>query len=162
MYISGIKSITIQISPDKEGILGPSNLQLSCVYTLGSGERDFGSNIQAKINNVFEDIASFGIDSNGADPIFLSDGNYLSSRANLSNPTPSLPNTVILTFNQIECEDEREYKCKVVLKSDGIFISITSDATSIVVKGKYTWLLMAKIRELKCWYILFEASKFKG
>jgi hypothetical protein len=38
----------------------------------------------------------------------------------------------------------------------------TSDATSIVVKGKYTWLLITKIRELKCWHILFEDSKFKG
>jgi hypothetical protein len=138
MYISGIESITIQISPDKEGILGPSNLQLSCFYSLGSGERVFGSNIQAKINNVFKDIAAFAIASNGANPVFVSDGNYLSSRANLSNPTPSLPNTVILTFNQIECEDEREYKCKVALRSVGTFISKTSDATSIVVKGKYT------------------------
>jgi len=137
MYFSDIESITIQISPDKEGILGPSNLQLSCVYTLGSGDTVLRSNIQAKINNVFEDIASFEKDSNGDDPMFVSNGNYLSSRANLSNPTPSLPNTVILTFNRIECEDEKEYRCRTTLKRGGTFITTTSDATSIVVKGKY-------------------------
>jgi len=87
---------------------------------------------------VFVGIALFEIDSNGADPIFSSDGNYLSSRANLSNPTPSLPNTVILTFNQIECEDEREYKCKVTTRTGLDFNTHKSDATSIVVKGKYT------------------------
>ena len=135
--ILGVISISIQISPNKEGILGPSNLQLRCDYTLKGGEEVFGSNIQAKINDVFVDIASFKKDSNGMDPIFVSAGNYLSSRANLSNPTPSLPGTVILTFNQIECEDEREYKCKVSLSDNGVFITNTSDATSIVVKGKY-------------------------
>ena len=132
--ILGVTSITIQIYPNKEGILGPSDLQLSCVYTLGSGEAVFGSNIQAKINNVFVGIALFEIDSNGADPIFSSDGNYLSSRANLSNPTPG---TVILTFNKIECGDEREYRCKVTVRSGGVYSTQTSDATSIVVKGKY-------------------------
>ena len=87
---------------------------------------------------MFEYIASFEKDSNDADPIFLTDGLYLSSRANLSNPTPSLPNTVIITFNQIECEDEREYKCKASLKTHGSNTLPTSNATSIVVKGKYT------------------------
>jgi len=139
MYFSGIESINIQIFPNKEGILGPSNLQLRCDYTLGSGEAVCGSNIQAKINNEFGVIASFEIDSNGADPIFLPNGNYLSSRANLSNPSPSLPGTVILTFNQIECEDEKEYRCQVSVKAaSGSFTVETSDATSIVVKGKYT------------------------
>ena len=154
MYFSGIESISIKISPDKEGILGPSNLQLKCDYTLGSGETIFGSNIQANINNVFTSIASFEKDSNGHDPIFLSDGHYLSSRANLSNPTSSLPNTVILTFNQIECEDEREYKCLVSIRAaNGDFSTETSDTTNIIVEGKYTWLLlMTKLRELKYWF----------
>ena len=120
MYFSDIESASIQIYPDKEGILGPSNLQLRCNYTLGSGETVNGSSIQAKINNVFVAIAVFGIDSNGTDPAFSDDGNYLSSRANLSNPTPSLPNTVILTFNQIECQDEREYKCRVSVRAGGV------------------------------------------
>ena len=137
MYFSGIESISIQISPDKEGILGPSNLQLRCNYTPGNGEKVYGSNIQAKINNKFVAIASFEKDSNGLDPIFLSNNNYLSSRANLSNPTPTLPDTVILTFNQIECEDETEYRCNVTVKA-GVFITTTSNAISIVVKGKYT------------------------
>jgi len=138
MYFSGIETISIQIDPDKEGILGPSNLQLKCHYTLGSGETVHGSNIQAKINNSFVDIAVFEIDSNGTDPAFLADGNYLSSRANLSNPTSSLPNTTILTFNQIECEDESEYKCSVSVSAGGDPNTEESNATSIVVKGKYT------------------------
>jgi hypothetical protein len=87
---------------------------------------------------VFKNIASFEKDSNDDDPIFLSDGNYLSSRANLSNPTPSLPNTVIITFNQIECEDEREYRCTVTVRVGGEYKKNTSNAISIVVKGKYT------------------------
>ena len=136
MYFSGIESISIKISPDKEGILGPSNLQLKCDYTLGGGETVFGGNIEAKINNVMAYIISF--DADGANPMFLSDGNYLSSRANLSNPTPSLANTVILTFNQLECEDEKEYKCSVYGRSGGKPFTNKSDATSIVVKGKYT------------------------
>ena len=87
---------------------------------------------------MFKNIASFEKDSNDDDPIFLSDGNYLSSRANLSNPTPSLPNTVIITFNQIECEDEREYRCTVTVRVSGDYKTTISNAISIVVKGKYT------------------------
>ena len=87
---------------------------------------------------MFKYIASFEKDSNEGDPTFSSNGIYLSSRANLSNPTPSLPNTVILTFNQIECEDEREYRCTVTVAVNGKFNTSASDATSIVVKGKYT------------------------
>jgi hypothetical protein len=99
----------------------------------------YGSNIQAKINNTFNDITTFYKDSNGFDhQQFLSDGNYLSSRANLSHTTSSIPNTIILTFNEIECEDEREYKCTISLRTGGSFPMETSDATSIVVKGKYT------------------------
>jgi hypothetical protein len=137
MYFSGIES-SIQIHANKEGILGASDLQLRCDYSLGSEEEVIGSNIQAKINDVFKYIASFEKDSNGKDPKFLSYGNYLSSRANLSNPTPSLPNTVILTFNQLECEDEREYRCEVTVSVGVEFNTSTSTAISIVVKGKYT------------------------
>ena len=138
MYFSGIESFSIQIYPDKDGILGPSDLQLRCNYTLGSGETVFGSNIQAKMNDEFVDITSFEKDSNGADAQFISAGSYLSSRASVFNPTSSLPNTVILTFNQLECEDEREYKCKASLKTNGSNTLPISNATSIVVKGKYT------------------------
>ena len=137
MYFSGGESTSIQIHANKEGIIGPSDLQLRCSYTPDSGETT-GSNIQAKINDVFKTIASFGKDSIGDDPKFESDGNYLSPRANLSNPTLSLPNTVILTFNQIECEDEREYRCTVTVRVSGNYKTTTSNATSIVVKGKYT------------------------
>ena len=158
MYFLGIAS-SIQIHANKEGILGPSDLQLRCNYTLGREEEVITSNIQAKINNVFKYIALFEKDSDGKDPKFLSNGNYLSSRANLSNPTPSLPNTVILTFNQIECEDEREYICSVSVRVGAEFNVSSSNAIIIDVKGKYTWLLMTKLSELKCWYIVFEASK---
>ena len=102
-------------------------------------ETVLGSNIQANINNTFKDITEFYTDLNGFHhQKFLSDGNYLSSRANLSHPTSSIPNTIILTFNRIECEDERQYKCKFFLRTDGSFPIKISDATSIVVKGKYT------------------------
>jgi hypothetical protein len=47
MYFSGIESVSIQFSLDKEGILGPSNLQLRCKYTLGNGESIFTTSIQA-------------------------------------------------------------------------------------------------------------------
>jgi hypothetical protein len=105
---------------------------------LESGEAVIGSTIQAKINDKFENIASF--DLSEPNSIFLPYGTYLSSRANLSIPNSSLPNTyiAILTFNQIECEDEREYKCLVSIKANGAFFTKTSAATSIVVKGKYT------------------------
>ena len=134
MYFSGIESISIQIYPDKEGILGPSNLQLRCNYTLSLGiiETVYGINIQVKINTEFTDIASFK--ATGANSTFLTtNGSYLSSRVTLSNLI--LSNTAILTFNQIECRDEKEYRCKVTLDADGSFDSVTSDATSIVVKG---------------------------
>ena len=138
MYFSGIESISIQINANKEAILGPSNLQLRCDYTIESEEEVTASNIQVKINDVFKYIASFEKDSNGKDPTFVSDGNYLSSRANLSNPTSSFPNTVILTFNQLECKDEREYRCEVFGRDGAAFIRNTTTAISIVVKGKYT------------------------
>jgi hypothetical protein len=119
MYFSGIESINIQIFTNKEAILGPSNLQLRCDYTLAKGETVLASNIQAKFDDGFKDIASFKTNNNGDDPKLSSSGSYLSSRANLSNPTPSLPGTVILTFNHIECEDEREYKCRTLLYTGG-------------------------------------------
>jgi hypothetical protein len=138
MYFAGGESISIQIHANKEGILGPSDLQLRCNYTPENEKPVSGSNIQAKINDVFTNIVSFEKDSNDADPIFVNDGKYLSSRANLSNPTSSRPNTVILTFNQLECEDEREYRCTVTERVNGEYEKNTSNATSIVVKGKYT------------------------
>ena len=138
MYFSGIESFSIQIYPNKDGILGPSNLQLRCDYALGIGEKIFGSNIQAKISDKFVDIASFEKDSNGDNATFIPAKSNLSSRTNLFNPTSSLPNTVILTFNQLKCEDEREYKCKASLKTNGSNTLPKSNATSIVVKGKYT------------------------
>ena len=154
LIINGIESFSIQIYPNKDGILGPSNLQLRCDYTLGSGQTVSASNIQAKINNKFVDIASFEKDSNGPDPIFISAVIDLSSRANLFNPTSSLPNTVILTFNQLKCEDEREYKCKASLKTNGSNTLPISNATSIVVKGKPakpdnvpTWIPQSGIEE---------------
>jgi hypothetical protein len=70
MYFSGIESINIQIFTNKEAILGLSNLQLRCDYTLASGEKVILSSIQAKFDNGFEDIASFKENSNGDDPIF--------------------------------------------------------------------------------------------
>ena len=135
LIINGIES-GFQFSPNKEGILGPSNLQLSCVYTVGSGKKIIGSNIQAEINGVFENIASF--DPLEPDPIFLPNGTYLSLRANLSSSTSSLPNTYIsiLTFNQIKCEDDKKYKCLVSIKTNGVFSTEISAATRIVVKDK--------------------------
>jgi hypothetical protein len=138
MYFAGGESVSIQIHANKEGILGPSDLQLRCDYAPENGKPVSGSNIQAKINDAFKNIVSFEKDSNDADPIFEKSGKYLSSRANLSNPTPSRPNTVILTFNQLECKDEREYRCTVTERVDGKYETIPSHATSIVVKGKYT------------------------
>jgi hypothetical protein len=44
-----------------------------------------------------------------------------------------------LTFNQIKCEDETEYRCLVSIErtSDGEMFTSNSRVTSIVVKGKY-------------------------
>jgi hypothetical protein len=69
MYFSGGESTSIQIHANKEGILGPSDLQLRCDYTLDIGKRAIGSNIQAKFNDMFKNIATFEKDSNDADPI---------------------------------------------------------------------------------------------
>ena len=138
MYFSGIESISIHIHHDKEGTLELINAQLRCNYTVGNGETYEGSNFRVKINNTFVTIASFKNDCNGTHSNFATGGKYLSSRANLSNRTPSLPNTVILTFLQIKCEDEREYMCTVTKTFDGDFITNRSNATSIIVKGKYT------------------------
>ena len=155
LIINGIESVSIQFSLDKEGILGPSNLQLRCKYTLGNGESIFTTSIQTNITNKFVNIAYFKIIS-GDDPRFVSAGKYLSSRANLSNPTSSLPNTVILTFNQIKCEDETEYRCLVSIErtSDGEMFTSNSRVTSIVVKGKpekpdnvSTWIPQSGIEE---------------
>ena len=138
MYFSGIESISIQIYPDKEGITESSDIQLICNYTVEGTDLVKGSSILAKINNTFVTIAAFEKDSNADHPQFTSNGTYLSSRANLANPTPSFPHTVILTFLPIQCEDEKEYMCSVTERIDGIYYTSNSNSISIVVKGKYT------------------------
>ncbi|XP_063416659.1 nectin-1-like [Mytilus trossulus] len=134
--INGVESISVQIqATPSEGILGQTTLQLRCSYTTVTGEIVTGVNIQAKINGQFSNIAIFYTPNVPINATLTNDGNYLSNRVTLTNPTDSLTNSAFIQFSQIECEDEKEYMCQVAYASSAGSKTTDSGVANISVKG---------------------------
>ncbi|XP_076110619.1 uncharacterized protein LOC143079264 isoform X1 [Mytilus galloprovincialis] len=110
----GIEAISVQIqATPSEGIFGQNSLQLRCSYTTVTGEFVTGASIQAKINEQFKNIATFYTPSVPLNATLTTDGNYLTDRVTLTNPTSSSTDSAVIQFSQIACEDEKEYMCQV-------------------------------------------------
>ncbi|XP_052059698.1 uncharacterized protein LOC127700327 [Mytilus californianus] len=135
--INGIESISVQIqAAPSDGILGPTSLQLKCSFTTLTGEIVTGVNIQAKINGQFKNIAIFYTPSLPLNASLTTDGNYLTNRVTLTNPTTSSADSAVIQFSQIACEDENEYMCNVAYAGSGGSTSENSGvAANIIVKG---------------------------
>ncbi|CAC5421726.1 unnamed protein product [Mytilus coruscus] len=133
--INGIESITVQIqATPSEGILGQTSLQLKCSYTTVT-EYVTGVNIQTKINGQFKNIATFNTPSVPFNATLTTDGNYLTNRVTLTNPTSSSTDSALIQFSQIACEDENEYMCEVAYAGSGGSTSASSGVETITVKG---------------------------
>ncbi|CAC5404253.1 unnamed protein product [Mytilus coruscus] len=132
----GIESINVQIkATPAEGILGQTSLLLRCSYTAVTGEFVTGLYIQAKINGRFKSIATFYTPSVPFNATLTTDGNYLSNRVTLTNPTTTSTDSAIIQFYQIACEDEKEYMCEVAYAGSGGSTSASSGVANINIKG---------------------------
>lgn len=137
--ILGIDSITVQIqATPSEGILGPSSVQLRCSYTAVTGEFVTGVNIQAKISGQYKNIAIFYTPSLPINATLTADGNYLTNRVTLTNPTAALSTSALIQFSDIACEDENEYMCVVAYAGPTGSTTANSGIANISVKGKTT------------------------
>ncbi|XP_063416814.1 uncharacterized protein LOC134699060 [Mytilus trossulus] len=138
MYIEkGTETINVQMqATPSDGILGQTYLQLRCSYSTVTGEFVTGLNFQAKINGQFKNIAIFNTPVVPLNATLTPDGNYLTDRVTLTNPTSSLTTSAIMQFSQIACEDEKEYMCQVAyVSSSGRINTAYSGVAYINVKG---------------------------
>ncbi|XP_071176526.1 cell adhesion molecule 2-like [Mytilus edulis] len=105
-------SVQLQATPS-EVILGLKSLQLRCSYTTATGEFVTGVNIQAKINGQLKSLALFYTPLVPLNATLTTDGNYLTNRVTLTNPTTTGTDYAAIQFSEIACEDEKEYMCQV-------------------------------------------------
>lgn len=111
----------VSFGPTGTGILGPSNVNLICSYIPAQEDVVDSISIHAGKNNLFDPIAIL-YPPGGPDPIIASNGSYLKDRVKLTNPTSKAANFMaqaIITFNEIKCEDETQYKCSISLQHLG-------------------------------------------
>ncbi|CAC5415442.1 unnamed protein product [Mytilus coruscus] len=127
-------NVHIQATPS-EGILGQTSLQLRCSYTTEIGEYITGANIQAKINGQFKTLALFYTPSVPLNGSLTTDGNYLTNRVTLINPTTTSTDSALIQFSQIACDDENEYMCQVAYASSSGSTTASSGVANINVKG---------------------------
>ncbi|XP_071175290.1 uncharacterized protein [Mytilus edulis] len=135
--LMGTEAINVQMqATPSDGILGQNYLQLRCSYTTVAGEFVAGVNIQAKINGQFKTIATFYTPSVPLNASLTTDGNYLTDRVALTNPTTtSLTDSALMQFSEITCEDEKEYMCQVAYVSSSGSTTSNSGVVNINVKG---------------------------
>ncbi|XP_052059567.1 uncharacterized protein LOC127700198 isoform X2 [Mytilus californianus] len=132
----GIETINVQIqATPSDGILGQTSLQLRCSYTAVTGEYVTGATIQAKINGQFKNIATFYTPSVPLNASLTTDGNYLTNRVTLTNPTTNMIDSAVIQFSQIACADENEYICQVAYAGSDGSTSASSGVANINVKG---------------------------
>ncbi|XP_052062653.1 cell adhesion molecule 2-like [Mytilus californianus] len=94
------------------GLLGPSTVQLNCSYDIDTDDVLFLINFKAFIRGTFRNIVSFSPPNIGGAALILTDGFYLIGRVTLTNPTFA-STTAIMTFNEVDCEDENDYQCEI-------------------------------------------------
>ncbi|XP_063439479.1 uncharacterized protein LOC134720850 [Mytilus trossulus] len=135
--INGVESIGIQLqATPSEGILGPTSVQLKCSFTTVTGEFVTGLNIKAKskTDGQFKTIARFNTPTVPLNASLTPDGNYLTDRVTLTNPTSSLF-FALIQFSELACEDETEYMCQVAYIGTSGSTNADSGVANISVKG---------------------------
>ena len=122
-------TVTLSSNPST-GVLGQGGVELRCSYQITS-EVVAGIYLQGNVNGIFADIANLYPPSVPFNATYTNNGKYLELRT-LINPG-SGSSSAVLTFNRIECEDEKEYKCKILYapSSHPMF----SNIASLIVKG---------------------------
>ncbi|CAC5377952.1 CD22 [Mytilus coruscus] len=132
----GIETISVRIqATPPDALLGQTSLQMRCSYTTVTGEFVTGVDIQAKINGQFRTIATFYTPSVPLNATLTTNGNYLSDRVTLTNPTTSSTDSALIQFSQIVCEDENVYMCQVGYAGSDGSRSAISTVANINVKG---------------------------
>lgn len=136
--ILGIESMSVQLqATPSEVILGLTSLQLRCSYTTATGEFVTGVNMQAKINGQFKSLALFYTPSVPLNATLTTDGNYLTNRVTLTNPTNTVTDYAVIKFSVIACEDEKEHMCQVPYAGSSRSSTENSSVAYINVRGTY-------------------------
>ncbi|CAC5408231.1 unnamed protein product [Mytilus coruscus] len=104
-------------------ILGTDGVKLRCSYTTDPNDRVSGANFLAENDTTdnFVYIAESTVFS--SQPELLDYGVYLFGSANITKLSDS-PSEVVLTFNNLKCKHERNYKCRL-----GIHNTLPTDST---------------------------------
>lgn len=113
-------------------VLGINSIKLRCLYNTDPNDKVSGVNFLA-INDstdTFVDIAESTVFSpyTNLQPY----GVYLFDSANITKLS-DLPSEVVLTFNDLKCKHERNYKCRLSVNNAPL---TESAPIQIIVRGK--------------------------
>ncbi|XP_071181374.1 immunoglobulin superfamily member 11-like [Mytilus edulis] len=147
-----IEAVNITINQNIIGLVGKNDTHLTCTFTKDINQILLNVAIIARNKNgIFlknEPVAIFRADKEG---IFPPSGDYLSGRVTLTNIT-KVSTRATLRFDNLECEDEKDYMCIAYYINDfGVFIIDESEPTSILVKafpsmpGSISYVVIASI-----------------
>ena len=136
VHING--NITELIGINDTEVIGINDTELKCSFSIESGDLIAAVIFLAHNSTQFEPIAQFPV-YNNTSATLTSFGIYIFGNLTLTNITNSSSEAVIL-FNNLSCIHEREYKCRILVFSNGDYPYETkefnSNVSSISVKGR--------------------------
>lgn len=135
-FISGLLAPQISINHNITGLVGKNDTHLTCSFTKDINQNFINVAIIPRSKNgifpINEPVVVFPPDKIA---ILPPSGNYLSGRVTLTNIT-KVSTTATLRFDNLQCDDEKDYICTVSYVNDlSVVIIDESEPTRIFVKG---------------------------
>lgn len=132
---AGTLSAKVSIDQNITGLVGNTDINLTCSFLLKKGEQILSVHIYAKNKTeifYLKPIAIFEPDRGSR--LYL--GEDLSGRVTLTNITLTSTNAT-MTFHMLKCTDEKDYICNLYYYDmDYAVADATSEATRISIQGK--------------------------
>ncbi|CAC5425224.1 unnamed protein product [Mytilus coruscus] len=131
-----IVAVNININHDITGYVGKNNTHITCSFVKDNNKNLINVAIIARnkygIFIISKPVAVFPPEKTA---ILPPSGDYLSGRVTLTNIT-KVSTTATLRFNNLKCEDEKDYICTFNYIDDfGVVITDESEPTRILVKA---------------------------
>nr|XP_011422692.2 cell adhesion molecule 1-like isoform X1 [Crassostrea gigas] len=141
LYIQGRDCGTVQTSASITTTNG-SSVDLTCDYTLDQGDSVYGGFIvwQAKKSGTseYENIATFSPPGEGSNSFTTTESAMnLKDRAELLNVTSTGSNTyrAVMRVLEVQCLDEKEYRCSVTFRTSNLGPQTETAVTSLIVQA---------------------------
>lgn len=133
MFVTVSTALTIEIHQDGHPVLGPSDLQLSCIINKEENDTIRNVYVSSWLNGTeLKRVIFFDIGFNRVGTISPY-GNYLNGRVTLRNLLSS-ENRTLVEYNNIECRDDTTYACEVDYYSPDLTIK-ESNKHSLEIQG---------------------------